>query len=144
MLALTQSIVDQMPVITPARKKRIVGRAFQPDSEPCQAGKRELLTCRGNIWQSVYTWLRETNEHVRLVVSDIAGGIVFFGDIEVRVGHRSLFFSFKDDIVTVIVHVSSPVDMEKIELYSPDCFDRISGLIGRAERAEWGDVDKPC
>src|SRR5271157_3961006 len=35
-----------------ARKKRIVGRAFQPDSEPCQAGKRELLTCRGNSQSS--------------------------------------------------------------------------------------------
>ena len=34
--------------ITPARNKRIVGRAFQPDSEPCQAGKPDLLPCRGN------------------------------------------------------------------------------------------------
>ena len=30
--------------ITPARKKRIVGQAFQP----CQAGKPDLLPCRGN------------------------------------------------------------------------------------------------
>src|SRR5271157_2019169 len=34
--------------ITPARKKRIVGQAFQPDSEPCQAGKPDLLPCRRN------------------------------------------------------------------------------------------------
>ena len=34
--------------ITPARKKRIVGQAFQPDSEPCQAGKPDLFPCRGN------------------------------------------------------------------------------------------------
>jgi hypothetical protein len=36
------------PGITPARKKRIVGQAFQPDSEPCQAGKPDLLPCRRN------------------------------------------------------------------------------------------------
>src|SRR5271157_6643307 len=35
--------------ITAARKKRIVGQAFQPDSEPCQAGKPDLVPCRGNI-----------------------------------------------------------------------------------------------
>jgi len=33
---------------TPARKKRIVGQAFQPDSEPCQAGKPDLLPSRGS------------------------------------------------------------------------------------------------
>ena len=38
---------DDIP-ITPARKKHIVGQAFQPDSEPCQAGKPDLLLCRGN------------------------------------------------------------------------------------------------
>ena len=35
-------------LITTARKKCIVGQAFQPDSEPCQAGKPDLLLCRGN------------------------------------------------------------------------------------------------
>jgi len=35
-------------IITRARKKRMVGQAFQPDSEPCQAGKPDLLPCRGN------------------------------------------------------------------------------------------------
>jgi len=33
---------------TLARKKRIVGQAFQPDSEPCQAGKPDLLPSRGS------------------------------------------------------------------------------------------------
>src|SRR5271157_6389425 len=26
----------------------VVGQPFQPDSEPCQAGKPDLLPCRGN------------------------------------------------------------------------------------------------
>ena len=29
--------------ITSARKKRIVGQAFQPDSEPCQAGMSRVI-----------------------------------------------------------------------------------------------------
>jgi hypothetical protein len=39
-------------IITRARKKRMVGQAFQPDSEPCQAGKPDLLPCRGNTERS--------------------------------------------------------------------------------------------
>src|SRR5208282_4388426 len=35
--------------MTPARKKRFVGQAFQPDSESCQAGKPDLLPCRDKI-----------------------------------------------------------------------------------------------
>ena len=38
-----------LEIITPARKKRIVGQAFQPNSEPCQGGKPDLLPCRSNM-----------------------------------------------------------------------------------------------
>ena len=48
-LSLTQiAILLALLLITTARKKCIVGQAFQPDSEPCQAGKPDLLLCRGN------------------------------------------------------------------------------------------------
>jgi hypothetical protein len=32
----------------PGTKETHVGQAFQPDSELCQAGKPDLLPCRGN------------------------------------------------------------------------------------------------
>ena len=42
----TDSTPGTRRTITRARKKRMVGQAFQPDSEPCQAGKPDLLPCR--------------------------------------------------------------------------------------------------
>ena len=42
------SLEDKGSYITPARKKLIAAQAFQLATEPCQAGKPELLPCRGN------------------------------------------------------------------------------------------------
>ena len=36
-------------LITPAWKKLMIGQVFQADSEPCQTGKCDSLSCRGNM-----------------------------------------------------------------------------------------------
>ena len=37
----------------PGTKETHIGQAFQPDTEPCQAEKPDLLPCRGNISPSL-------------------------------------------------------------------------------------------
>jgi len=53
---LALAIYNDQGFITPARKKRMLGQAFQTDSEPYQAGELDLLPCRGNrsrIWKGI-------------------------------------------------------------------------------------------
>ena len=91
-----------------------------------------LVNQMSDVWKGLYTWLGEYYAEVHLVTWDIAGNIVFEGQIKVYLndGAQVVFFNFDSTIVTIVIE-QGPIGekRDKVDLRDPDSLDRIWEIL---------------